>query len=110
MTDYSTTRAMNNVLSEMTKQDELWGADRNHDPFVWAAILSEEIGEFAQAILHDEFGGSHAGTARDEAVQIAAVALQIIEYYDRKKRKRPDLSFSNNPVWVGFDPGEEHTS
>ncbi|MFD0709928.1 MazG-like family protein [Photorhabdus akhurstii] len=88
MTDYSTTTArtcaINSVLSEMTKQDELWGADRDHDPFVWASILGEEIGEFNQAILHDQFGGGHAGTARDEAVQIAAVALQIIEYYDRK--------------------------
>jgi hypothetical protein len=33
--------------------------------------------------LHDEFGGHKSGTAREEMVQIAAVALQIIEYYDR---------------------------
>ncbi|PQQ36258.1 hypothetical protein C6H68_20435 [Photorhabdus luminescens] len=76
--------AMNSVLSEMTRQDELWGADREHSPFIWASILGEEVDEFNQAVLHDQFGGSHSGTARDEAVQIAAVALQVIEYYDRK--------------------------
>ncbi|KMW71186.1 hypothetical protein TI10_22385 [Photorhabdus luminescens subsp. luminescens] len=68
----------------MTRQDKLWGADRDHSPFIWASILGEEVGEFNQAILHDQFGGSHAGTARDEAVQIAALALQIIEYYDHR--------------------------
>lgn len=47
------------------------------------AILGEEVGEFHQAVLHDRFGGKAAGTSREEAVQIAAVALQIIEYYDR---------------------------
>lgn len=46
-------------------------------------ILGEEVGEFHQAVLHDRFGGKAAGTSREEAVQIAAVALQIIEYYDR---------------------------
>ncbi|WP_118987549.1 hypothetical protein [Photorhabdus sp. CRCIA-P01] len=71
---------------------------------------TQAISSVLEMILYDQFCGGHARTARDEAVQIAAVALQIIEYYDRKKRKRPDLSFSNNPIWVGFDPGEEHTS
>ncbi|MDB6372290.1 MULTISPECIES: MazG-like family protein [Photorhabdus] len=109
MTDSTTTartRAVNSVLSEMTKQDERWGADRDHHPFVWASILGEEVGEFHQAILHDVFGGNHSGTARDEAVQIAAVALQVIEYYDRR---RPGLSYLNNTAWVGFDPGHECT-
>jgi hypothetical protein len=45
------------------------------------------VGEFHQAVLHDRFGGKAAGTSREEAVQIAAVALQIIEYYDRVKER-----------------------
>ncbi|WP_274726200.1 MazG-like family protein [Xenorhabdus bovienii] len=77
------TRVMSDVISEMNRQDKKWGANRNLSPFIWHAILSEEVGEFAQAILHDEYGGDHAGTARTEMVQIAAVALQIIEMYDR---------------------------
>lgn len=40
------------------------GADRNQDPFIWGAILGEEVGEFHQAVLHDRFGGKAAGTSR----------------------------------------------
>lgn len=78
------TKAIGSVIAEMNWQDKKWGADRNQHPFVWQTILSEEVGEFSQAILHDEFGGHKSGTAREEMVQVAAVALQIIEYYDRR--------------------------
>lgn len=80
---HDATLALVSVLEEMDRQDVRWGADRNNHPFVWGAILGEEVGELHQAFLHDEFGGRCAGTARAEAVQVAAVALQIIEYYDR---------------------------
>lgn len=80
---HETRPALASVITEMDKQDSRWGLDRDQHPYVWQTILTEEVGELAQAILHDDFGGSHAGTAREEAVQIAAVALQIIEYYDR---------------------------
>ena len=83
MTDHAKTKALTDVIAEMNSQDEKWGADRDQHPFVWNTILGEEVGEVCQAILHDEFGGSHAGTAREELVQVAAVALQFIEQYDR---------------------------
>ncbi|HCB0601860.1 TPA: MazG-like family protein [Klebsiella pneumoniae] len=75
--------AARDTFVEMRRQDEKWGSDRDQHPFVWLAILGEEFGELSQAMLHDNFGGTHAGTARGEAIQVAAVALQIIEYYDR---------------------------
>lgn len=87
---HETRSALASVISEMDKQDSKWGLDRDQHPYVWQTILTEEVGELAQAILHDDFGGSHAGTAREEAVQIAAVALQIIEYYDRIEGGRND--------------------
>ncbi|SOK58393.1 hypothetical protein [Yersinia phage fHe-Yen9-04] len=90
MTDHTTTKALTDVLAEMNSQDEKWGADRNQHPFLWHVILSEEVGEVAQAILHDEFGGDHAGTAREELVQVAAVALQIIEQYDRLQKENEE--------------------
>ncbi|EBS4516724.1 hypothetical protein DQT32_04850 [Salmonella enterica subsp. enterica serovar Braenderup] len=83
MANHAKTKALLDVIAEMNQQDEKWGADRNQHPFLWQVILGEEFGEVCQAILHDEFGGSHAGTARDELVQVAAVALQFIEQYDR---------------------------
>ena len=84
------TKAIGSVIAEMNQQDEKWGADRNQHPFVWQTILSEGVGEFSQAILHDEFGGHKSGTAREEMVQVAAVALQIIEYYDRHCAPAPE--------------------
>lgn len=84
------TKAIGSVIAEMNRQDKKWGADRDQHPFTWQVILSEEVGEFSQAILHDEFGGHKSGTAREEMVQIAAVALQIIEYYDRHCASAPE--------------------
>ncbi|MDE9492009.1 hypothetical protein KKJ07_19645, partial [Xenorhabdus bovienii] len=73
------TRGVFDVIKEMNRQDEKWGADRNHHSFIWNAMLNEEVGEFAQAILDEEFSGEHTETARAKLVQIAAVSLQIIE-------------------------------
>lgn len=88
MTEHAKTKALQDVLQEMKNQDDKWGADRDQHPFLWQVILGEEYGEVCQAMLHDEFGGSHAGTAREELVQVAAVALQIIEQYDRLSKKK----------------------
>lgn len=77
--------ALFSVIAEMNYQDIKWGADRNQDNFLWATILGEEVGEACQAALHDHFGGSHAGTLRDELIQVAAVALQWVEQLDREE-------------------------
>jgi NTP pyrophosphatase (non-canonical NTP hydrolase) len=95
MTDHAKTKALSDVIAEMNNQDAKWGADRDQHPFLWQVILGEEFGEVCQAILHDEFGGSHAGTARDELVQVAAVALQFIEQYDRLQSEVKDDSTSS---------------
>ena len=57
------TKALSDVLAEMQRRMPN-GADRNQDPFIWGAILGEEVGEFHQAVLHDRFGGKAAGTSR----------------------------------------------
>jgi NTP pyrophosphatase (non-canonical NTP hydrolase) len=75
-------RATLDVLRERARQDGKWG-EQNHDPILWSAILTEEVGEYTQAALHHRFGGHKAVKLRDEAVQVAAVALAIIECIDR---------------------------
>ena len=70
------------VARERDRQDARWG-EQNHDDYRWLAILTEEMGELAQAILHDEYGGKHAGTMREELVQVAAVAIQWLQCLDR---------------------------
>jgi NTP pyrophosphatase (non-canonical NTP hydrolase) len=75
-------RVLNDVIRERSNQEAKWG-EQNHDPFCYITILMEEIGEFAQAALHTRYGGSQADRMRDEAIQVAAVALAIVECLDR---------------------------
>ncbi|MCB8942523.1 MAG: hypothetical protein H6658_01985 [Ardenticatenaceae bacterium] len=71
------------IANERAKQDGKWG-EQNHDDYRWLAILTEEIGEVAQAALHDEFGGRAAGTLQDELIQVAAVAVSWLECIERR--------------------------
>ena len=75
------------VRAEGFSQDRKWG-EQNHDPAVWLAILTEEVGELAQAILADRFGAgdhdSHHVSMETEAIQVAAVAAHFVEYLSRR--------------------------
>lgn len=88
---YAEPSAMMSVFSERRDQDKKWG-EQNHAPQWWLAILMEEVGELAQAVLETHFdanpdGSPHGGikNIRKEAVQCAAVALAMIECIDRMK-------------------------
>lgn len=67
------------IWEERKRQIEKWGEQFHTNP-VWMSILMEEVGEACQAILHDMFGGSHAGTWKTEMIHVAAVAIQILEH------------------------------
>jgi len=72
------------VLAERERQNAKWG-EQNHEPCTWSAILTEEAGEFAEAALHATQGGANeARNMRKEAIHCAAVALQIVEWLDRR--------------------------
>lgn len=74
------------IKIERARQDAKWG-EQNHDNFTWCAILMEEVGEAAQAALHDQFGGSHKGTLLIELIHVAAVTVQWIECLQRSKMR-----------------------
>lgn len=78
----ATDAALKVVAEERQRQFEKWG-DQRHDIFRWLAILGEEVGEANTAALHAEFGGPEAENLRKEFVQVAAVAVQVIEHIDR---------------------------
>ena len=78
------TQALQDVLLERLRQEKKWG-EQNHDPFCYLTVLTEEVGEFSQAALQTYFGGPAAKGLREEAVQVAAVALAIVECLDRGK-------------------------
>lgn len=70
--------AILHVVAERRKQFEKWGK-QHHSPEWWLAILMEEVGELAECILHGEFGGPEAKNRGKELVQVAAVALAMLE-------------------------------
>ena len=71
------------IAAERARQDAKWN-EQNHDNATWALIAGEELGEVQQAILHDEWGGDHAGTLREELVQLGAVVVAWLECLDRE--------------------------
>jgi len=70
------------VLEERNRQDTKWG-EQNHRDSVWLAILTEEVGEVAKAILEQKVCGSQA--VNREILQVAAVAVAWIESRGRGK-------------------------
>ena len=74
------------VLEERNRQDEKWGADRDLNPGLWGLILSEEVGEVANAFL--EMDGDIITTeAYDELIQVAATAVAWAEAEQRRLTK-----------------------
>ena len=47
-------RVIDWIVVERSRQDEKWGA-QHHDILEWMVILTEELGEAAQAALSDHF-------------------------------------------------------
>lgn len=73
----------NHISSERDSQDAKWG-NQTHSMPIWSSILSEECGEVAEASLQVAFHGEEEYLAhlREELVQVAAVAVHIIEKID----------------------------
>lgn len=66
-----------NVLLERNRQDAKFGV-QNHSPETWTVILTEEVGELAEASLNKSMA-----EFKTEAIQCAAVALAIVEWIER---------------------------
>lgn len=79
------------VAGERIRQDARWG-EQNHSLAHWLAILTEEVGEVAQAVCKAEIPPVnpmsrmlHLAHYRAELVQVAAVAVAAIESLDRNE-------------------------
>lgn len=90
----STYLALAEVARERGEQDAKWG-EQNHGAAWWYVILGEEFGEVARAILEarvarrqgrTEDATDHKRQARAELVQLAAVAVAMVECFDRNLR------------------------
>ena len=70
-------RIIRQIECERHNQDKKWGADRDLPIGDWMLILHEETGEACQSALQGDMENFRA-----EMVQVAAVALAIIESHD----------------------------
>ena len=71
--------AFQQVLEERLRQDARWGDPDKRDisPYQIVSLLTEEVGEFAQAVNEHEWSN-----AIDEVTQVAAVAVCAIRMID----------------------------
>lgn len=72
-------RWINAILAERERQDGKWGYPQENTYCEWASILTEEVGELAKEMNELNFGRGDAERMEAEAVQVAAVALSILE-------------------------------
>lgn len=74
------------ILAERNFQDNKWGI-RTMDPTLWLPILGEEVGEVNKAVVEIIFDKADKQNLRDELIQVAAVALAMIEDLDRQNQQ-----------------------
>lgn len=66
------------VAAERLRQNQRWG-EQNHTPEIWLAILVEEVGEIARAMLEYRFNEAAKEDIGSELIQSAAVLHAIWE-------------------------------
>lgn len=79
---------LDQVCVERIKQTKKWG-EQNHNQVEWMAILTEEVGEAAREALEHHFKYAENPDAllklREELIQVAAVAVAMVESLDRNE-------------------------
>lgn len=70
------------VAAEMYRQIELWGDQCGKPQGIWSAILTEEVGEVAKAVLDND-----VENLKEELIQVAAVAAS---WYNCLTREQSD--------------------
>ena len=91
-----TAAALNDVMDERARQDAKWG-QQDHEASRWLMILGEEYGEACEAGCRVTFPLDPRCTnlavsdLRNELVQVAAVAVAMIEAIDRASEPNKEL-------------------
>lgn len=83
---HNTDEVLVEVFRERERQDDLWG-QQDHDESVWMTILMEEVGEAAKACFEND-----TDNYREELVQVAEVAVAMVEAFDRKFPKEDNVN------------------
>ena len=80
MSEMFRAQALEDVLYERLRQDELWGDQSGHADERWLVILIEEVGEVARAMYDEDEGHTY-----EEIIQCAAVCMAWAEAMQRRK-------------------------
>ena len=84
----SHTKIVEDCLKERVRQNEKFGWNRYHHPAEWLMILGDEVGEVNEEGVNYTFSDNEAKQLkalkdmRTELVQVAAVAMAMIEDLD----------------------------
>lgn len=88
-------KALADVVMERDRQDAERG-EQNHSPVEWLSVLTEEVGEAAEAANKWNWNAqgeplrrNRAAMLRTELTHVAAVAIAAIESLDRNELKQP---------------------
>ena len=73
-------QALEDVLYERLRQDELWGDQSGHADERWLVILIEEVGEVARAMYDEDEGHTY-----EEIIQCAAVCMAWAEAMQKRR-------------------------
>ena len=73
------------ISAELARQDRKWGDQSAKPMLLWLAILTEEVGEVAKAILEGAEGALDVEPLRRELVQVAAVAVAALEALEKQE-------------------------
>ncbi len=79
---YNLSRVLEEVKVERLRQHACWG-EQNFTPENFLPILIEEVGEVGKAIYEQK-----KDNYRRELIEVAAVACQMIESFDRNKEAK----------------------
>ena len=80
--------AIEEIRKERTRQILKWGDNRMLSNWTWIAVITEEIGEVAQAALKGQLPNVH-----HELIQVAAVAVAWLEDILEHGDERTDRDF-----------------
>ena len=102
--------SLNSILEEIRQeresQDRHWGV-QNHRMADWYTILGEEFGEVGKAICEANLQGmGQPERIRLELIQTAAVAVSMLECFDRQMATTKEIPCPLCKA-AGFVPGNE---
>ncbi|UOQ93391.1 MazG-like family protein [Halobacillus shinanisalinarum] len=84
----ATIEVLDDIRRERIRQEKKWGKQRHDYPF-WLTILTEEVGEVAQAMQQGSvaYKQSDSDDLYEELIQVAAVATAIAEQVKEEREQ-----------------------